>query len=224
MKALWAKYVARIERFSTRERLLVMAAAVLAAIAIVYVAAVDPAQRRQRALIAQITSQKEEIAALDKGAPAPTVDPDAANRARMDALKQQLRTADEALATMQRELVPADRMNAVLQEMLARDSQLTLVSLRTLPAEPLVPTPPDAAKGGDPPKAAAQEKAHVYKHGVEITIQGNYTSLHDYLARLERAPWRMYWWRARLNADDDARLTLGVTVYTLSLDRAWLKV
>ena len=222
MKALWAKYAAKIEALSARERMMVMAAAVLVAIAVVYFAAVDSVQRRQRTLLAQITSQKEEIAALDKG-PVQTIDPDAANRARIDALKDQLRQADEALAAMQRELVPAERMNAVLQEMLVRDSQLALVSLRTLPAEPLVPAP-DAAKGADPQKLPAAGKAHVYKHGVEITIQGNYTSLHDYLARLERAPWRMYWWRARLNADDEARLTLAVTVYTLSLDRAWLKV
>ena len=203
---------------------MVMAAGVLAAMAIVYFAVVDPAQRRQRNLTAQITSQKEEIAGLEKALPAQTGDPDAANRARVDQLKNQIREADETLATMQRELVPADRMTGVLQEMVAGDKQLTLVSLRTLPAEPLVTSgDPAAAKGPEPPKPSP-DKPYVYKHGVEITLQGNYTSLHDYLARLERSAWRMYWWRARLNADDDARLTLMVTVYTLSLDRAWLKV
>jgi hypothetical protein len=34
----------------------------------------------------------------------------------------------------------------------------------------------------------------------------------------------MFWWRARLTADDDARLTMVLTIYTLSLDRAWLQV
>jgi MSHA biogenesis protein MshJ len=49
-------------------------------------------------------------------------------------------------------------------------------------------------------------------------------SLHNYLQRLEQSPWRMFWWRGRLAADDDARLVMTVTIYTLSLDRAWLQV
>src|SRR5581483_278972 len=114
-------------------------------------------------------------------------DPDAANRARMEALKAQIRSADEALQALQRDLVPADRMNALLQEMLARDTRLTLLSLRTLAAEPLVQAeqPRKDGKAPDAP-AAAPANAHVYKHGVEIVVQGTYTSLHDYLARLER--------------------------------------
>jgi MSHA biogenesis protein MshJ len=34
----------------------------------------------------------------------------------------------------------------------------------------------------------------------------------------------MFWSRASLNAEDYPRLTLTVTIYTLSLDKAWLEV
>jgi MSHA biogenesis protein MshJ len=64
----------------------------------------------------------------------------------------------------------------------------------------------------------------VYKHGVEITVHGTYAALHGYLSRLERSPWAMYWWRAKLEADERSALTLTVTIYTLSLDKAWLEV
>lgn len=230
MKALWAQYAAKIQALSARERAIVFAAGLLIAVAIVYFAAIDPAQRRQKVLLAQMERERSEIATLEsqlRGRPK-AADPDAESRARAEALRREVGMLDETLKALQRELVPAERVNTLLQEMVARDTRLTLVSLRTLPAEPL------AGGGGKSPAstaapAAAPSKAEpgpglVYKHGVEITLQGSYANLHDYLMRLERSPWRMYWWRANLTADGEARLTLKVTVYTLSLDKAWLQV
>lgn len=223
MKALWERLAAKVDALSLRERALVFAAATALAFAIVFFIAIDPAQRRQNTLLAQMKGQNEEIATLAKAGAARPSDPDVANRARIEGLRKEIRATEEALRDMQRDLVPAERMNAVLQDMVARDNQLALVSLRTLPTEPLVQAdmPPRETKAGDPQKT---EPPHVFKHGVEITVQGSYTGLHDYLARLERSPARMYWWRARLSTDEDARLTLTVIVFTLSLDRAWLQV
>ena len=62
----------------------------------------------------------------------------------------------------------------------------------------------------------------MFKHGIQVTVQGSYADLHDYLSRLEKINWRMFWARASLNTDDYPRLALTVTVYTLSLDKAWL--
>lgn len=231
MKGLWAKYAAKIDALSPRERAIVFVAGVLIAIAIVYFVAIDPVQRRQRVLLAQIEQERTEIATLEnqrRGGPK-QADPDAASRARAEALRQQIGALDDTLKALQRELVPAERVNTLLQEMLARDNRLTLVSLRTLPAEPLAgrDAKPPASAGAAPAPAPPKRESGpslVYKHGVEITIQGSYGNLHDYLVRLERSPWRMYWWRAHLTADEQARLTLTVTVYTLSLDKAWLQV
>jgi MSHA biogenesis protein MshJ len=219
----WGKLAAKVDAMTLRERVLVGVAATAATFVIVFFLTVDPAQRRMRSLTTQMQSQKEELAQIEKAGPVTGADPDAANRARVETLRSQIRAADAALQELQRELVPAGNVNALLQEMLARDSDLALVSLKTLAVEPLVQSAkPRDGKAAEPPRAG--ENAPVYKHGVEITVQGTYSGLHDYLARLERLPSRMYWWRARLNADDDAKLTLSVTVYTLSLDRAWLQV
>ena len=226
MKALWAAYTAKIAALSPRERAIVFAAGLLCALAVVYFAAIDPVQRRQNALLATMERERTEIAALEsqlRGRPK-AVDPDADSRARAEALTREVGVLDETLKALQRELVPAERVNTLLQEMLARDTRLTLVSLRTLPAEPLAGgDAKSAARTPAPPKAESGPSL-LYKHGVEITIQGSYASLHDYLVRLERSPWRMYWWRAHLNADEQARLTLKITIYTLSLDKAWLQV
>lgn len=227
MKGLWAKYAARIEALSTRERVIVFAAGLLIAVAIVYFAAIDPAQRRSRALLAQMERERTEIATLEsqlRSGPK-HADPDADSRGRAEALRREVGALDSTLQALQRELVPAERVNTLLQEMLASDTRLTLVSLRTLPAAPLAGGDAKSPAGPNAAAAAAEPgPSLVYKHGVEITVQGSYVNLHDYLMRLERSPWRMYWWRAHLTADEQAQLTLKVTVYTLSLDKAWLQV
>jgi MSHA biogenesis protein MshJ len=126
--------------------------------------------------------------------------------------------------------VPAQRVPALLREMLARDKALQLQSLRTLPAEALLADPQAdaAAKPATEPATPGVRRdtadRGVYKHGVEITVRGSYSALHAYLARLERSPLAMYWWRAQLAADERAALTLTITIYTLSLDKGWLEV
>lgn len=64
----------------------------------------------------------------------------------------------------------------------------------------------------------------MFKHGVELRVAGSYADLYDYLQRLEKLPARMFWSRATLNAGDYPKVTLTVTIYTLSLDKAWLEV
>jgi MSHA biogenesis protein MshJ len=228
MKSLWLKYAARIDALAARERAMVFTAALLVAVYSTYLLSIEPAQRRQKVLIAKIAQQKQEIAELRALAqarkPARETDPDAANRGRVEALRRQIDALDETLKVMQRELVPAERMNALLRQMLASESGVQLVGLRTLAAEPLVARPDKAAAAGSQARKSAVGEGTVYKHGIEITLQGSYVSLHNYLQRLEQSPWRMFWWRGRLAADDDARLVMTVTIYTLSLDRAWLQV
>jgi MSHA biogenesis protein MshJ len=70
----------------------------------------------------------------------------------------------------------------------------------------------------------APSQGGVFKHGVQITLQGSYGDMYEYLARLEKLPWHMFWSRASLSASDYPHLTLTVTIYTLSLDKAWLVV
>ena len=228
MKQLVLKYLERFESLSERERVSLFIAGLLVCVYLIFAIAIEPAQRRARALRSQIAEQQADIASMQARArlPQSKLDPDATNRARGDDLRRQIESLDQTLKAMQRELVTADRMTSLLREMLASDTGLRLVGLRTLPAAPLI------SRGEQNPNAPAPAEApksglitsNVYKHGLEITVRGGYSNLHAYLQRLERSPWRMYWWRARLVAHDDGRPTLVITIYTLSLERAWLQV
>ena len=229
MKEQWRKYAARIDALSLRERVMVFAAALAVVVFLGSALFIDPASARKRILQEQIARQATEmqglqvqIAELEKK----RADPDAANVARRDNLRNEITAIDDSLKEMRTSLVPAQNMKGLLQDMLARSPRLQLIALRTLPVAPLVDKPAAADKNGAAPGAGvpAASGGGVYKHGIQITIQGSYADIHDYLSRLEKLDWHMFWARANLNTDDYPRLTLTVTVYTLSLDKAWLVV
>lgn len=64
----------------------------------------------------------------------------------------------------------------------------------------------------------------LYRHGVEISVQGDYFELVRYMKSIEALPWRVFWARARLQADDKSQLTLTLTLFTLSLEQKWLNI
>jgi MSHA biogenesis protein MshJ len=233
VKDLWRQYAAKIDALAERERIMVFVAALAVLVFLMHALFIDPAVTRRKALATRMGQQQTDmrelqtqIAALEKR----RADPDAANLVRRDDIKRQIAEIDGTLKGMQQSLVPAQKMNALLQDMLARNPRLQIVTLRTLPATPLVERPAKTEKNdaGSPAAAAAGKSTagdgNVFKHGVQITLRGSYTDLHDYLARLEKLPWHMFWSRASLNAEDYPRLTLTLTIYTLSLDKAWLVV
>jgi MSHA biogenesis protein MshJ len=233
MKAQWLKYAARIDALSQRERIAVFGAVIAVIVYLAFMLFLDPVQMRRKALDAGVAQQRAEIQAIQTQIAAlesKRVDPDAANMARRNDVQSQIAEIDVSLKDMHRNLVPAEKMKALLQDMLSHQPRLQVLALRTLPVTPLVDKPAKAEKGDasaagavPAPRSVAGDD-NVFKHGVEITLQGSYADLYDYLARVEKLPWRMFWSRASLNAEDYPRLKLTVTIYTLSLDKAWLVV
>ncbi len=220
MKELWRKYAEKIDALPERSRVMVFVAAVAVTVFVINALFIEPAVSRSKALRMQAAQQSATLARLEPQIQAlekRLADPDAAAMAHRDDVKRQIAEIDEALKGMQQTLVAAESMKSLLQDMLARSPRLQLVALKTLPVAPLV----DRAATD---KTAAPVTGGVYKHGVEITVQGSYSDIHDYLSRLEKLNWRMFWSRATLNADDYPRLTVTVTIYTLSTDKAWLVI
>jgi MSHA biogenesis protein MshJ len=237
MNRPWRTYADKIDALSLRERAMLFVAVIAVPFFISYVMFVDPAVTRIRALSAKMAQQQMELQALTIALQAlekRRTDPDAVQATRRDQGKRRIAEIDATLNTLQSGLVPAQRMNALLQDMLTRNPRLQLVALSTMSATPLVEKHAPAEKSSanananagapqptDKPVAAASS---VFKHGVQITLQGSYVDLYDYLVMLEKLPWHMFWSRASLSAEDYPRLTLTVTIYTLSLDKAWLVV
>lgn len=227
MKNPFAKVFARYDALQPRERLLIAVGLLGGIVLVTYSAFIDPALKRgqqaERTSIeqrAQVQGLQAQMVALQS----PNMNPDVAARAELDGLKKQLNELASRLQTMEQSLVRPQQMSALLEDMIGPRSGIRLLGLKTLPPMPLLERKDDAKDASKPPRASDTASAGLFKHGVEIRLEGSYQDLSAYLARLEQSKMKLLWSTVSLSAINHPKLVLTLTVYTLSLDRAWLIV
>jgi MSHA biogenesis protein MshJ len=216
MSELVRRYAERVDALGLRERVLIFFLLALALVLIANAAFIDPLRAKQKRLGAEVAQQEKEMAALQvelqRLVQGSQFDPDAANRARQAALREELRQLNVRIVEEQRRFTPPERMRRLLEELLEKNRGLALVDLQTLPVVPITAQRQGAAASG------------MYRHGIELSVRGSYGELYEYLRALERLPNQLYWARAELVVAMHPTLTLKLTVHTLSFDRAWLVV
>jgi MSHA biogenesis protein MshJ len=238
MKQQLQRLAAKINAMSVRERVLVFSAAAATIVFVAHALVLGPMLRKQSALRAQVSQQQNNMAGID-GEIAQKVqawqnDPDVPVRERLASVKGEAAQLGEHLRAMQNGLVPPERMAPLLEVLLRANGRLQLVSMKTLPvgsvkdlAAPAAPT--DAAAAAQAASAAFAGKPAnpadlLYRHGVEISVRGNYLDLVDYMGALESMPTRLFWGKAQLDVEQYPTSRLTLTVYTLSLDPKWMKL
>ncbi|MEW5888819.1 MAG: type II secretion system protein GspM [Pseudomonadota bacterium] len=236
MKQLWQRHADRYDALTRRERLMVLVAVLAVIVVTAYVIALEPAVARQRAARRLLDQHQAELRNLReqlRTTQAQVKDPDAANRRQLEMIRHRMAEIDERLRRMESTLVSPERMAALLEEVLRRNRNLELISLRNLPATGLLRGEDGIAAGssrddkdgrpGPAPGTAAHDGV-LFRHGVEITVAGSYADLLAYLAELERMPQRLLWSSLKLTVEEHPRVRLTFIVHTLSPDKAWLTV
>jgi MSHA biogenesis protein MshJ len=226
MKLLLDMYAKRLDARTRRERMLIFFAGVAVLVAFLYGLGMAPALERSKSMELRIADQSNQIVVGDAQKTQLEQqlrqDPDTALRERIAGRRNEIAQIDAQLAGLQRSLVPPERMAAVLQDLVGQDRRVRIVRLHNIAASSLV------EKGTADPAVAAKPAAndvgrHVFKHAVQVTVEGNYLDLLAYVARLEKQPWQVYWGRTAMVADYP-KVQIELTLYTLSLDKAWLVV
>jgi MSHA biogenesis protein MshJ len=236
MKGRLLDLMARVDALTVRERGLLFAASAAVIVFIGHSLVLGPLYRTQAALREQIGQQQNNLMGMDGEISARIqafqVDPDAPARQSLENIRQETAALGDSLLAMEHGLVPPERMAPLLDTILRANARLTLVSMRTLPVEPLsalgagaqaAPAPSPAAPGTAAP-APAPTTELLYRHGVEVTVRGNYLDMVDYMSALEAMPTRLFWGRAQLDVEAYPAARLTLTLYTLSLDRKWMKL
>lgn len=228
----------RIDGMSLRERGAIFAAIAVALFSLFNSLVWDRQAATQKRLQAEIQENQQKAAEAQtqimQKAQAIARDPDAQEKLRLKDLEQRVARTREDLSGLQMSLVSPDRMPELLEGILKRQGGLKLVSMKSLPAEILNQSAQDdgRAPAMKPPAAVAVPVAAasspvrgvIYKHGVELVVQGGYAELMNYLVALEGVHWQLFWGRARLNTDSYPKATLTLTLYTLSTEEKWLNL
>ena len=231
MKARLQAYFDRLDGMSLRERVMIflMLAGVLVALSMTL--ALDPLIAQQKQLSQKLAQSQAQTEAMEAQmrilTEASQIDPDASNKTRLALLEEQRKRAIDALSGARQGLVSADRMVQLLQELLGQNNKLKLVGIKTLPVTSLLQDKSNnpETKTADANKSPSPLSAlGLYRHGVEISVEGSYPELLAYMASLEHMSWRVHWSSASLAAQDYPTSRLTLTLFTLSLDKTWLSV
>lgn len=232
MKRRWKTLLARYDALTQRERALVAAAVVGGVLLVGNSLFVDLPMARASLLQKQMQAEQGELLALQLQIgklQSEIRDPDEDNQNHLKALRVQQGELQEALARHEKLLVSPGQITTLLEQLLTRHANLRLVSLRSLPVVPAGPTeeatvpPPANAADKALPAASAGGANDVWRHGVEVRLQGSYADLAAYVAELEKLPQRLVWGEVSLTADYP-KAELRLKLHTYSLDRAWLKL
>lgn len=218
-KSGWDKFASKIDGMSLRERMLTFAAVSAVIIALTKSVLIDPLLLQQKNLSKQLLKQegglKEAQAQIEVLQHTGKAEEESPLRARLDQVQQQLAEGAAYLQHKRERLVAPDQMPELLEQMLERNGRLQLLSLHNLPATPVLEKPINAT---------AQNEKQLFKHGVQITVRGNYLDMLQYLTELERLPAQMFWGEAALKVETHPDAVLTLTLYTLSQDKTWLQI
>ena len=179
-------------------------------------------------------------------------DPDAEIKARLNEAKARLLLMDSDLSNLQKNLVAPDKMDTLLQNILKRNKRLQLISLKSFPVVNLfdVAKASDGAANASASASATEaatntvstanqglpsssgskiatlntDELSIYKHEVELVLEGNYLDMLAYIKELEAMPEQVYWSRGSLNVLEYPKASLSLQIFTLSLEKKWLNL
>ncbi|MEW6703922.1 MAG: hypothetical protein AB1430_03635 [Pseudomonadota bacterium] len=231
LRARVARLTRRFDARPQRERVVLLVALAALAFWLADTLWLTPAFQRSRAASVQLAGARGELDTLradlarlqSLGA-----EQERALKADIDQMRQRVAAGAAALRAYEDTLIGADHMVELLEQMLPRDGRLKLRELRTLPRSDLLAagrtSGPAAAASAAAAEPAGAGALSVYRHGVELTLEGGYADLLAYLESLEQSPKRVLWGGLAMKVEQHPKVVLTLRLHTLSLDRGWLEI
>ena len=154
------------------------------------------------ALEGQLLNQQQLAARIQRG---DQLNP---NLQKLEQIRQSVHNLKQQLNGGDKRFVPPQLMAEALRDILRQHGDLKLIKLETHPPEPF---------GADP-----QRPVWVYRHTLELTVQGSFFSTLDYLKALENLTWRIHWDDIDYQVKQYPLAETRIKVYTLSFEKDWL--
>ena len=217
MSKRWQEYAGRFDAQTPRERGLI-AISLLVAIGFVwwmyYVdpvrAQIDARQTENRRLQAEIDSTRALLTDIRQRIAGGV---HSQQQAQLAKLSTELQALEEQLRVTTIELIDPEKMFQLMNQLLTRDSKLTLLGLRRREVRPAFEVAEDAG-----------EEAGIYRHVLEIEFEGRYLDILRYVQSLERLDWKLLWDEIEIVSGEVPRAKVKIAVSTLSTRREWVGI
>lgn len=200
-----------------RERVLLCTAGVAMAFMLADGLWLSPAQRAHKDARARLRQAQATLATLNADAERLAVMHKAQAlqaQAELAQWRERVRQADTALREQTSTLVGPHHMLPLLEELLGAHAGVKLRSAHTLPRT-------DVLAGQAKPNP---DTPTLYRHGVELVLDGSFAELLAYLQALEQLPQRLLWGSLSLKVDKHPSAVMTLRLHTLSVEQQWLEI
>lgn len=225
----WTRLRTAYEQRSMREQWAIAVLAVIGLPLAVAGAWSEPTWRASRALTVQLDAARADAARA--GALGASSDPNRLARDEILRLEAQMRTAQVSIGSVSNTMVAPTEMAGLLEGLLGRHPGIRLLALRSSAPE-TVPLGTDASGAPLAPPAVQTIAAQgatgtsgspgLYRHGIELQLEGSWSDLHAYLKAIEKLPKQVLWSRIELQVERHPTVTMKLTLHTMSMERAWI--
>jgi MSHA biogenesis protein MshJ len=201
------QWIDRIDALELRERILLLAAAVVVLFLAIDSIGLQPALKAQQVTQERISGLEMQLGALGQQAMLLShqtdEDPLASLSNSRDALAARLAELDTRLVNQLGALVEPAQAAELLEQVLSRHRGLKISSLRAT-GEPL--------QGAD---ATAKANPRLGRYQLELVLEGGYLDLMRYLEALESMPWKFFWQTVEFQVQEYPRAVARLQLYTL---------
>ncbi|EHK2924099.1 type II secretion system protein M [Vibrio parahaemolyticus] len=207
MNEFWISLEERFGDMSAREKMLVALCGLVTVVMLLFTLVLEPKlnqisnNERHLSNLKQ-SNQKTEIDILRVKAQLKK-DPNADIDLEISNLLTESQHLSMQLSQIIEHLVTPSQMAGVLESVLEQQSGIHLVSLQTLPSEPITED-----------KEASQYSGY-YVHPVRMELTGDYFSIANYLNKLESLPASYFWRSFSYKVEEYPKAKLVLEVYTL---------
>ena len=152
---------------------------------------------------------------------------------QQELLNEKLIRVDQQLASAATGFIPATLMPKVLEQLLDSSTGLVLIKLKNKPVEKITGLDEIADSNSESESKSTREnttnislddKTDLYRHGVELQLQGSYLATLAYLKQVESLEWRFEWDALSFDIQDYPMGVVTIEVYTYSTERDWIGV
>jgi len=167
------------------------------------------------------------------------IDPTLSDQEQIEKMTNVLKKLEAEISRTSSEFVDPRQMVDLLYAMLNQGKTLSLIAIEklpvdiidihgnsasTLPANLDVSDAKEALQSIEKIKQSQHKdnKDSMYRYEVELTVQGSYIELLNYLQKLESLPWNLFWENVELKVKEHPVSELRLSVYTISLHNNWM--
>ncbi|MDF2155621.1 type II secretion system protein GspM [Vibrio sp. CAU 1672] len=207
MNELWLKLEERFDEMSGREKALIALCGLVSVVMLLFTLVLEPKlnavmeHNRQLSSLNQANQQAEidilRIQAQLKKDPNAEIDKEISS---LLAVSQRL---SMQLSEIIEHLITPSQMAELLERVLAQQDGIRLLSLQTLPSEPITED------------EEASQYSGYYVHPVRMELVGDYFSISEYLKKIENLPVSYFWRSFNYQVEEYPKAKLVLEVYTL---------